>query len=223
MNRARCRRLLPTLTTAACMAYPLVAYAARREQPGPLAAAVTWAPLALLGAWWIWRSPRRHWLALLAALAGLLLWRERGLLARHLDFAYLIEHAGSLAGLGVMFGSTLRRGQLALVTRLAAASHPSMSATLRRYTRGVTVAWTLFFAAMACTSVLVFVWYPMRDWAWFASAWTPLLVALMFVAEYAARRLLVAPAERSGPWEAVRAYLRYSLARRAQGAGEARR
>ncbi len=221
MKSPRCSRVLRTLATAACIACPLLAYAAGgRAQPGLPAVALTWGPLALLGAWWIWRSRLRAWLGLLAALLLLGLWQERALWLGHLGVAYLLEHAGSLSLLGLMFGGTLRRGQVPLVTRFAAGAHPAMSASLRAYTRGVTVAWTGFFGAMACTSALVFALRPLRDWALFASVWTPALVVLMFVAEYAARMVLVAPAERSGPWEAVRAYLRYAAAR--DGAGEAR-
>ena len=123
----------------------------------------------------------------------------------------LAEHLGSMLVLGTLFGITLRPGSTALVTRFAAARQPSMSPRLLRYTRGVTAAWTLFFAAMAVASLLLFMLGPLRDWAWFASVGTPLLVVWMFVLEYLARRALLSAQEQAGPLEAVRAYMAYRL------------
>ncbi|WP_018911905.1 hypothetical protein [Thiomonas sp. FB-6] len=121
----------------------------------------------------------------------------------------LAEYLGSMLVLGMVFGNTLRPGRTALVTRFAAARQPSMSPRLLRYTRGVTAAWTVFFAAMAAASLLLFTLGPLRDWAWFASVGTPLLVACMFVLEYLARRALLSAQEQAGPFEAIRAYLLY--------------
>lgn len=205
---------LRTLLTLGCVAYPLVAYSTGyRAHPTWLAAAMSWAPLALLAAWWIGRSRLRLWLGL-AATAGLaLLWRERALVGQHVALAYLAEHAGSMTLLAIMFGSTLRGGQLPLVTRFAATIRPSMSVALRRYTRGVTVAWTLFFVAMAVVSVGLFALRPFREWALFAGAWTPLLVFLMFAIEYGMRHALLGAADRSGPCDALRAYMLYAAER----------
>ncbi len=230
MRSERFRRGLRALVTVAFVAYPLVAYStAGRLRPHWFAVALTWVPLMLIGGVLIWRSRHRLWLGPLAAAGLALLWHERALVAGHVGLAYLAEHAGSLTFLGFMFGSTLRSGQIPLVTRFAATVKPAMSAAVRGYTRGVTAAWTLFFAAMAGASVLIFALRPIGDWMLFASAWTPLLVVLMFVAEYAVRRLVLAPADQSGPYEAIRAYVRYTVAQRqaaaASGAtlsGEAR-
>ena len=138
------------------------------------------------------------------------LWAGRHGQTRFADLA-LAEHLGSMLVLGALFGNTLRPGRTALVTRFAAARQPAMSPRLRRYTRGVTAAWTLFFAAMAAVSVLLFVLGPLRDWAWFASVGTPLLVGSMFVLEYLARRAWLDAHEQAGPFEAIRAYMAYRM------------
>ena len=215
MKRPGILAALRILLTLGCVAYPLAAYSAGyRVHPPWLAAGLSWGPLALLAAWLIGRSRLRLWLALAAALVLALLWRERALVAQHLAWAYLVEHAGSMTLLGIMFGGTLRGGQVPLVTRFAATIRPSMSAALLRYTRGVTVAWTLFFVAMAVASVLLFALRPLAEWALFAGAWTPVLVFLMFAVEYALRHALLCPADRSGPYEALRAYMLYAAERR---------
>ncbi len=137
-------------------------------------------------------------------------WAGRHGQPRFIDLA-LLEHLGSMLVLGSVFANSLRAGRTALVTRFAAARSPSMSPRLQAYTRGVTVAWTLFFASMAVGSLLLFLLGPLRDWAWFASVGTPLLVTLMFVLEYLARRALLSPQEQAGPFEAVRAYMVYRM------------
>ena len=141
-----------------------------------------------LAAWWVGRHGR----------------------TRLLDLA-LAEHLGSMLTLGAVFANSLRPGRSALVTRFAAARQPSMSPRLHAYTRGVTAAWALFFASMAVGSLLLFLFGPSRDWAWFASVGTPLLVSLMFVLEYLARRALLSPREQGGPLEAIRAYMVYRM------------
>ena len=199
------------LLTLACIACPVVSNWASRHAPSRLLAVyLAWGPITLLGAWLIWRSPARRALGALAALALALLWRERSLVAAHFEWAYLAEHAGSLSLLGVMFASTLRAGRVPLVTRFASMVHTSMSASVLRYTRGATIAWTLFFAAMVVSSITLFVLAPLSVWALFASVGTPLLVGAMFVGEYLVRRRLLPREAHSGPYGAIRAYFLYT-------------
>jgi uncharacterized membrane protein len=199
------------LATLACIAYPLTSYwASHQPDLRPLAVALAWAPLTLIGAWLIWRSSLRRWGAALAAVALAVLWHQRSVVAAHFEWAYLAEHAGSLTLLGVMFGSTLRAGETPLITRFAAMVHDTMSAAVLRYTRRVTWAWTLFFAAMAATSLTLFAAAPLRLWAVFASALTPLLVVAMFAGEYAVRRSVLRGESHAHLLDSIRAYLRYT-------------
>jgi uncharacterized membrane protein len=89
--------------------------------------------------------------------------------------------------LGAWFGTSLRPGRDALVTRFARVSESSLSAEGIAYTRRVTLAWTLFFAAVAATSVALFFFAPLELWSAFANLLTLPLVGAMFVAEYAVR------------------------------------
>ena len=215
MSRTRGRQALRAAAAAACLAGPLLARAASSpaRPPGLRALGLSWGPLAAVIAWGIWRSRLRAPLALLGVAVAGLLWWQRAALLRDPGLAYLAEHAGSLMLFGIVFGSTLRAGQVPLVTRFAAMVRTTMPPRVLRYTRGVTLAWTVFFAAMACASLALFALCPLRDWVWFASAWTPALVLSMFVVEYAVRRILLGPQESSGPCEAVRAYMLYTSGR----------
>jgi hypothetical protein len=56
---------------------------------------------------------------------------------------------------------------------------------LAHYSRQVTVAWTVFFVAMMCMSILLYLLAPISVWSAFANLATLPLVALMFIVEYA--------------------------------------
>jgi uncharacterized membrane protein len=67
--------------------------------------------------------------------------------------------------------------------------HGALGADARRYTRQVTVAWTLFFAMTACAFVILFFSAPLRVWSAFANFGAPMAIVLMFAAESRIRRL----------------------------------
>lgn len=86
------------------------------------------------------------------------------------------------------FGRTLVPGREPLVTAIARLIRGSLAAELERYSRRVTWAWCVFFAAMAATSCVLAELAPLAVWSFFANVLELPLVALMFVAEYAYRR-----------------------------------
>ncbi len=88
-----------------------------------------------------------------------------------------------------LFGRTLRSGQEALITRVARHVHKDMSVELAAYTRRVTQAWCVFFVAMIIVSLLLFFLVSLDAWSTFTNLFGLPLVAGMFVAEYAWRRL----------------------------------
>lgn len=209
---------------AICLVYPLLAYlGARAPQPNIAAAVVAFAPVLVMLAWLAWPSPHRRALLLLAAALAGLLWLQRAFLLQHYDWAYLLQDAGAMGLLGLMFGRTLRPGATPLVSRFAEVVHGELSPRLTRYTRGVTWAWTLFFVAMCLLSITLFLALPLATWALYANAASPLLVLAMFVAEYLVRLRAIPRHERTGPIESVRAYVRYGMAASAPDGTAARR
>lgn len=209
-----------TLATAGTAAYAWLAYrSAEQAAPSLFGAALGFAPLVALALWMAWQSALRLPLLALLSLAGALGWAHGDLLLAYYRWAYLIQHAGAMTLLGAMFGRTLLPGHEPMVTRFARYTHASLSPRVARYTRGVTWAWTLFFAAMALASPALFAALPPRSWALFAEGLTPLLVLTLFVAEYLVRLRALPAHERAGPLQAVLAYARY----RAGAAREAMR
>jgi uncharacterized membrane protein/acyl-CoA synthetase (AMP-forming)/AMP-acid ligase II len=89
-----------------------------------------------------------------------------------------------------LFGRTLRRGAEPLVTSFARHAHRgALPPDLVPYTRRVTLAWTLLFAAMAAAAAWLAAFGPQRAWTLFVYAASPALVAALFLGEFAWRRL----------------------------------
>ncbi|WP_341916630.1 hypothetical protein [Polaromonas sp. YR568] len=197
---------------AVCIAYPVLAHLASADpHPDRLDAAVAIAPLIALALVLAWRSPQRPWMLLLCLAGCALLYAMSGWLVLHYNWVFLLQHAGIQALLGLAFARTLRAGQQPMVSRFAAIIHGSLSPALARYTRQVTWAWTLYFAVMTTLSLLLFWLAPVNVWSAFANLLNLPLLVVMFSAEYAARLLLLAPSDRAGPLEAIRAYRQASV------------
>lgn len=213
----------PALLAVGAAGYAWLAYrSASQGGPSLAGAALGFAPLAVLALWLAWRSPLRLPLLALLALAAALGATHADLLLQHYRWAYLAQHAGAMLLFGVMFGRSLLPGQEPMVTRFARHAHASLTPRVARYTRAVTWAWTLFFAAMAAASVALFAAAPARVWALFADGLTPLLVLALFAAEYLVRLRALPAGERAGPIQAVRAYARYRAAQGRASRGTAR-
>lgn len=174
----------------------------------PLAFVPLACALALKPAW-------RKWSALLlisvAAIACNPLWLQWS--AQHLAWIYFAQDTALNAGLALLFGSTLRRGEIPLCSRIALSLQPPPTAPTLRYTRAVTWAWTVFFCAVAIISTLLFLAASQAVWSAFANLlYWPLLIA-MFASEYGARLLLLPRDQRSGFWATIRAFSHFHGAR----------
>ena len=73
-----------------------------------------------------------------------------------------------LCGLAVVFGRTLRAGQVPLIERIARVGDPTLTPALCRYTRRLTVIWCVYFVAAAVLSLtanLSFGWTSVSLWS----------------------------------------------------------
>ena len=179
-----------TLVAVAIAGYAIVSHLVSTSPPpagfGTVLFAIAPLIIALLAV--MWRSHR--WPALvLAAAAVTLLWRRSELIASHLPYVYLLQSLCSNAALMVLFGASLRPGMEPLCTRLAATLHGRpLPADIVRYTRQVTIAWMLFFAAMIAISSVLFVVAPVAVWSLVANLLYMPMIGVMFVVEYLVRR-----------------------------------
>jgi len=153
-----------------------------------LGALVAIAPVALIALGFAWRSPRRSIMLGFLALSSLALWAGWPALERHFGLIYWLQNVGLQLMLFMTFGRTLIAGRQALCLRFARALHAApLTPQHEIYARQVTVAWTLFFAAMALASTLLFFLAPLVTWSVFANLLTLPLVASMFLVEYCVR------------------------------------
>lgn len=178
-------------------------------QPGPsdwgAALALTPAVAALvLG---LWSLPMR-WLGALGglALAVALVTMWPWLTAR-VPLLFFTEQTGVYLLMAAVFGRTLRGPGETLVTQMARRVHGGvLSARQFAYTRKVTLAWTVFFAAMASISVLLFAFATTAAWSTFANLFSGPLIGLMFVGEFLWRRVALAGEDNASIADAIRAW-----------------
>jgi uncharacterized membrane protein len=199
---------------AGVVGYPLLAHysaatsAAAASPSLGIAAALT-PPLTIL-LWLGWHSQRRVVALALWGALGALLWAFRGVLEHNLTWVYFIQHAGTNVMLAAAFGQTLARGRQPLCTRMAEAVRGSLCPEVVRYTRQITLAWTLFFLAIALASTVLFLWARIGVWSEFANLlWIPLIL-LMFAAEYQVRLRRLPQLEHRGIMDGIRAFRRTS-------------
>ncbi len=98
-----------------------------------------------------------------------------------------LMHWGLYTSLLATFGLTLRPGHEPLITGMARRLHGDIADELVRYTRNVTIAWTIFFAMQLTLSITLFCFAPLVVWSFFVNILDIPLVVTMFAAEYAIR------------------------------------
>ena len=176
-------------------------------QPSAWGAMLALAPLLVAAALGLWRLPRRWLAALLGAGLASVLVVSWPLLTARVALLYFVQHMGIYLLLASFFGRTLSGGGESLVTQMARRIHGGVLSTAQqRYTRKVTVAWTVFFVLMALTSAVLFAGAPLPVWSTFANLLGGPLIGLMFVGELLVRSLVLPAEDRASLMETVRAW-----------------
>ena len=198
------------LAVAACVAFAVLAHFALVDELAPaIGALLSLAPPAIL-ALWAARHSRHRSLALLAAgAAAIAVWLGWGLLERHFASLFFVEHAGANLVLAIVFGRTLVGGREPLCTRFARMVHGALPPEVVRYARQVTLAWTIFFATLFALSCFLYLGHFLAAWSILANVASPILVAAMFVVEYAVRHRALPQWERVGVLGGIRAFSRH--------------
>ncbi|AOJ14367.1 hypothetical protein WJ07_20445 [Burkholderia vietnamiensis] len=192
---------------AAVAAYQIGAhYAAATPGAHGFGLAMALVPPLLLALGAALRSPRRAALVPAWLLVAGALWAARVPLARHFEWGLYLEHASFNVAMALLFGRTLTAGQVPLCTRFAAMIHGEITPAVARYTRRITLAWALFFVAIAAVSTLLFATAPIAAWSTFANYLSLPLVAVMFAAEHACRRVALPGDARTTMADSMRAY-----------------
>lgn len=98
-----------------------------------------------------------------------------------------LSHACIHGGLLAWFANSLRPGREALVSSLARQVRGSLDPDVAAYTRIVTKAWCVFFAAQLGASATLLAFASTATWSLFVNVLDLPLAGLMFLAEYACR------------------------------------
>lgn len=175
-------------------------------------AVVVVGPMLATAAFVAWQRHLRTLAAAFAvACAGLLFqgWHGGGLDPQTL---YVAQHVGVHLLLAFVFAATLKKGREPLITTLARRVHGRLTDDMAAYARKVTVAWAIYFLAMAALSIALYLLAPFETWAVFANLATPLAMVALFVGEYLLRYQLHPEFERATLSQAMRAYSQRSAA-----------
>lgn len=191
----------------ACVAYQYLVHASvGSTQGGAFHVVMLWLPLVALAGWVLARSSNRPlWLAALGAAAVVIFLAEY---QERLGLAAVsgISHATAYLFLLWYFGRTLRRDAEPLITRFARRVHGSLPQGMERFTRGLTIAWCVFFTGQLIASALLIAFAPIEAWSLFINLLNVPLVTLMFVGEWVYRRVRYPDCPRASIWEAIEAF-----------------
>lgn len=92
--------------------------------------------------------------------------------------------------LAAWFGMSLQAGEEPVIGWFARLERgDELTPELATYTRRLTVLWTVFFVAMAATAALLAVFTAAETWSIFANGVDYVLIGVLFVGEYAYRRV----------------------------------
>lgn len=172
-----------------------------------LGAVVAMTPLFLISLLVVWQSQQRLAMLIVLAMALLLLAWQWPTLTQHVGLVYWLQYMSMQIMLFVMFARTLVGGRKPLCTHFAEIVHTEpLSPQHLVYARQVTFAWSVFFAAMALVSAILFIWTPLATWSFFANFMTWPLIGLMFVAEYWMRKWRLPELRDTHILDAVRAF-----------------
>jgi uncharacterized membrane protein len=196
--------VIASLCCAVAAHYAIVA--AQSPTPGALLSLV---PVALIGLALARRARSRAIVAAALVLAALAAWLGWPLLERNFTDLFFVEHAGANLVLAIVFGRTLLAGREPLCTRFARMIHGALEPDALRYTREVTLAWTLFFAALCALSCGLYLGGFLEAWSILANIASPLLVAAMFAIEYAVRARVLPTHAQVGILGGIQAFSRH--------------
>ena len=195
------------LIVLACVAYQyLVHDSVISSQPRPFHLVLMWLPLALLAGWVMLRSSNKPlWLAgLVTAGVTVYLVEHQGRMG--LAASSGISHAAAYLFFLGYFGSTLARGRDSIITRFARHVHGKLTPAMELYTRNLTIAWCIFFAAQLIASALLFAFAPLDAWSLFINLLNLPLLAFIFVGQLVYKRFRYPEFPQASIVQAVQAF-----------------
>lgn len=105
----------------------------------------------------------------------------------HPEIVFGLPHIASNLWLLWLFGRTLKKDRIPLITTIATRVRGMLSQELLVYTRRVTTAWCIFFIAQIVISITLYISSPLYFWSAFINVLNFPLIVIMFLGEYGYR------------------------------------
>jgi len=118
-----------------------------------------------------------------------------------------VPHAAVNLFLLWLFGRTLIGDREALITGFARRAHGTLPGYIESYTRQVTAAWCVFFAAQVLVSAILFLAAPVDAWSLFVNVLSFPLIVLMFIGEYLFRIRRFPDYPHVSIWQGIQAFV----------------
>jgi uncharacterized membrane protein len=160
-------------------------------------AALSVVPVVLVAVGLLWWWGRRLSALLIAALSGVLLYRNWPLIERNYEWADLAQQCGIYGLVALVFARSLFASRIPLCTQLAHQMYGELTAIETAYMRRATAGWAIFYGLMTLAILGLFFAVSLRQWSLFVNfvAWG--LMALAGFVDHALRRRLL-PRHRGG-------------------------
>jgi uncharacterized membrane protein len=156
-----------------------------------LGAALSVAPIALVGVILAWRWTRPLMALLIAGSLCALLFRYWAVVERTYEWADLAQQCGAYGLVALTFARSLCAGQVPLCTLLANQVHGSLTPAEIAYTRRATAAWVVFYVLLAIAILVLFFVVPLRVWSLFVNFAVFGLMMLMGLADHSIRQRIL--------------------------------
>jgi uncharacterized membrane protein len=201
-------RVQLTVIAAVLIGFAGLSYYSDSTPDAPnLAAALSLAPVVVIGLALAWRWTRPLITVLIFALTCALLHRYWDFIRSNYQWSNLIQQAGVYGLVALTFARSLAAGQTPLCTQLAEKLHGPATPAEVAYTRRATAAWAAFYLVLSLAIVALFFGTSQRVWSLFVNFVTFGLIALMFFVEHAIRLKVVPRRHRGGTLTALRQFL----------------
>ena len=156
-----------------------------------------------------WCRPTLLWLLASVIAFGLLIAGLEG--SRTVSAIILFPPALISAYFLVLFGRTLLPGQEPLITRFSQVNFDgAVPPAIARYTRQLTIVWTVLFAAMSVETIALGVFADLATWSWWANVINPAVALSFFFLEHAYRAVRYREWGHSSPLRTIAIMMRPS-------------
>ncbi|MDP1635420.1 MAG: hypothetical protein Q8L69_12155 [Gallionellaceae bacterium] len=199
------------LLLAAFIAYPVLLHVfILKDEVEMWQLLFVFAPLLAVAAWVMFRMAGKAWWPLLALVFAAAIWYiltgDHGRIG--LRAVNGLSHATLNLFLLWLFGRTLIRDREPLISQISRHINGELKPEVVEYTRNVTVAWCLYFAAQVAVSLLLYLFATLAAWSFFINVLNLPLLFLMFAAEKLYRTLRFPNHPKTSILKAIEVYSR---------------